>query len=90
MTLIVIFHIEDKPFSIMKIVIDMQVYDCSIEVPLLIKSLYSLSLFIRKTFECFLERRKEKKRKEKKKKNELLKERFKEKKNPLHDFVFLP
>ena len=87
MTLILIFHIEDKPFSIMKIVTNMQVYDCSIEVPLLITSLYNLSLFIRKTFECFPEKRKEKKRK---KKNELLKERFKEKKNPLHDFVFLP
>ena len=33
-TLIVIFHIEYKPFSIMKIVTDMQVYDYSIEAPL--------------------------------------------------------
>ena len=64
-TLIVIFHIEDMPFSIMKRVTDMQVYDYSIEVPFLITSLYSLSLFIRKTFECFPERRKEKKRKRK-------------------------
>ena len=64
-TLIVKFRIEDKTSSIVKIVTDMQLYDCSIEVPLLITSLYNLPLFIRKTFECFLERKKEKKRKRK-------------------------
>ena len=53
MTVIVKFHIEDETFSMVKIVTDMQVYDCSIEVPLLITSLYGFSLFIRKTFECF-------------------------------------
>ena len=30
-----------------------EVYDCSIKVPLLITGLYGLSLFIRKTFECY-------------------------------------
>ena len=58
MTLIVKFHIEDKNFSIVKIVTDMQVYDCSMEVPLLITSLYDFSLVVSKAFECFSKRKK--------------------------------
>ena len=56
-TLIVKFHIEDKNFSIVKIVTDMQVYDCSIEVPLLITRLYGFSLVVSKTSECFSKRK---------------------------------
>ena len=58
MTLIVKFHIEDETFSIEKIVTDKQVYDCSIEVPLLITNHYGFSLVISKTSECFLEGKK--------------------------------
>ena len=79
MTLIVKFHIKDETFSIVKIVTDRQVYDCSIEVPLLNTSLYHFSLVISKTSECFSK---------KKYKTKLLKDRCKKKKNPLHDFVF--
>ena len=57
MTLIVKFHFEDNNFSIVKIVTDMQVYDCSIEFPLLITSLYSFSLVVSKTSECFSKRK---------------------------------
>ena len=64
MTLIVKFHIEDETFSIVKIVTYMQVYDCSIEVPLLITSLYFLSLVISKTSECFTKKKKYKKTKQ--------------------------
>ena len=54
MTPIVKFHIEGERSSIVKVVTDMQVYDCSIEVPLLITSLYGFSLVvISKTSECF-------------------------------------
>ena len=62
MTLIVKFHIEDENFSIVKIVIDMQVYDCSTEVPLLITSFYFLSLDISKTSKCFSKKKKKKKK----------------------------
>ena len=79
MTLIVKFHIKDKTLSIVKIVTDMQVYDYSIEVPLLITSLYGFSLVISKTSECF----------PKKIQNQTLEGQM-QKKSPLHDFVFLP
>ena len=55
MTLIVKFHIKDETFSIEKIVTDMQVHDCSIEVPLLITNHYGFPLVISKTSECFSE-----------------------------------
>ena len=48
MTLIVKFHIEDETFSIVKIVTDMQEYDCAIEVPRLITSLYGFALTMNK------------------------------------------
>ena len=75
MTLIVKFHIEDENFSIVKIVTDMQVYDCSIEVPLLITSFYFLSLDISKTSKCFSK----KKKKKKQNKTKLLNDRCKQK-----------
>ena len=53
MTLAVKFHIEDETFSIVKILTDMQIYDCSIEVPILITNLYGFSLVISKTSEFF-------------------------------------
>ena len=62
MTLIVKFHIEDETFSIEKIVTDKQVYDCSIEVPLLITNHYGFSFVISKTSECFLEGKKKNKK----------------------------
>ena len=58
MTLIVKFHILDETFSIVKIVTDMQLYDCSIEVPLLITTIYVFSLVISKTSECFSRKKK--------------------------------
>ncbi|KAM4107642.1 hypothetical protein ACB094_04G161300 [Castanea mollissima] len=61
MTLIVKFHIEDETFSIEKIVMDMQVYDCFIKVPILITNHYGFSLVISKTSECFSEGEKKKK-----------------------------
>ena len=61
-TLIVKFHIKDKTFSIVKIVTNMQVYDCSIAVPLLITNHYGFSLVISKTSECFSELEKGKKK----------------------------
>ena len=75
MTLIVKFHIEDETFPIVKIVRDMQVYDCSIEVSLFIASLYGFSLVISKTYECFS--------KKGKKKTELLNDKCK-KNNYIH------
>ena len=60
MTLIVKFHIEDETFSIVKIVTNMQAYDCYIGVPLLITSLYGFSLVISKTSECFSKKQKKK------------------------------
>ena len=62
MTLIVKFHIKDKTFSIVKIVTNMQVYDCSIADPLLITNHYGFSLVISKTSECFSELEKGKKK----------------------------
>ena len=44
MTLKVKFHIVDETLSLVKIVTDMQVYDCSIEVPCLITRLYGFAL----------------------------------------------
>ena len=77
MTLIVKFHIEDETFSIVKIVTDMQAYDCCIEVLLLTTSLYFLTLVISKALECFSK---------KKKKKKILNDGCKEKKeSPLHD-----
>ena len=60
MTLIVKFHIEDETFSIVKIARDMQVYDCYIEVSLLITSLHGFSLVISKIYECFSKKKKKK------------------------------
>ena len=60
MTLEVKFHIEDEPFSIVKILTDMQIYDCSIEVPILITNLYGFSLVISKTSEFFSKKKKKK------------------------------
>ena len=60
MTLIVKFHIEDENFSMVKIVTDMQVYDCTIKAPLLITSLYGFSLVISKTSEFFSKKKKKK------------------------------
>ena len=74
MTLIVKFHIKDETFSIVKIVTDRQVYDCSIEVPLLNTSLYGFSLVMSKTSECF---------QKKKYKTKLLKDRCKKKKKSI-------
>ena len=48
MTLIVKFYIEGKTFSIVKIVTDMQEYDCAIEVPRPITSLYGFALTMNK------------------------------------------
>ena len=62
MTLIVKFHIKDETFSIVKTVTNMQVYDCSITVPLLITNHYGFSLVISKTSECFSELEKGKKK----------------------------
>ena len=62
MTLAVKFHIEDETFSIVKILTDMQIYDCYIEVSLLITSLHGFSLVISKIYECFSKKKKKKKR----------------------------
>ena len=56
-TLIVKFHFEDKNFSIVKIVTNMQVHDRFIEVPLLITSPYGFFLVVSKTSECFSKRK---------------------------------
>ena len=48
MTLKVKFHTVDKTLSHVKIVTDMQVYDCSIEVPHQITSLYGFALTMNK------------------------------------------
>ena len=58
MTQKVEFHIEDETFSIVKIARDMQVYDCYIEVSLLITSLHGFSLVISKIYECFSKKKK--------------------------------
>lgn len=43
-TLKIKFHIVDETLSLVKIMTDMQVYDCSIEAPRLIASLYRFAL----------------------------------------------
>ena len=48
MTLKVKFHIVDETLAPVKIVTDMQEYDCAIKVPCLITSLYGFALTMNK------------------------------------------
>ena len=81
MTQVVKFNIEDKTYSIVKIVTNMLVYDYFIEVPLLMTSLCGFSIVLSKISDCFTKTKKKKKKKKTQKQKKKQKQKTKKLKN---------